>query len=134
EVSHALVTGILADDADDCRALAPPAPRPLSGAGLVSVRHAPRNAVITSLLTRWAWHALQQQRHEGLYNGVDEADSCRHEVEVTVGFALLRRWVLAWGQGETLALAVAATAHGELVVALVSSVLYRSHAIAQSTR
>jgi hypothetical protein len=43
--------------------------------------------------------------------------------------APLLGWVLAWGQGPTLALALDATAQGDLVVALGLRVLYRGSAI-----
>jgi hypothetical protein len=51
------------------------------------------------------------------------------QVEVTACCAPLLRWVLAWWQGDSLALALDATAHGEVVVALVISVLDRGNAI-----
>jgi DDE family transposase len=50
-------------------------------------------------------------------------------VAVRASFAPLLRWVLAWWQGDTLPLALDATAHGDQVVALVISVLYRGTAL-----
>jgi hypothetical protein len=88
-----------------------------------------QNAVITALLRQGTWHTVRQRLREWLYDGVDKADPCRTQVEVSACFAPLLRWVLAWWHGETLALALDATAHGEMVVALVISVLYRSNAI-----
>lgn len=97
--------------------------------GTLLAQRACQHAVITALLTRGVWHTVRQRLRAWLYDGADKADPCRTQVEGTACFAPLRRWVLAWGQGETLALALEATAHGELVVALVISVLYRRNAI-----
>jgi hypothetical protein len=72
---------------------------------------------------------VRQRLREWLYDGADKAAPCRTQVEVTACFAPLVRWVLAWWQGDSLALALDATAHGALVVALVISVLYRGNAI-----
>lgn len=72
---------------------------------------------------------MRQRLREWLYDGADKAAPCRPQVEVTACFGPLLRWVLAWWQGDTLALALDATAHGEVGVALVISVLYRSNAI-----
>jgi Transposase DDE domain len=97
--------------------------------GTLLAQSACQNAVITALLTRGAWHALRQRLREWLYDGADKADPCRTQVEVTACFAPLLGWVLTWWQGDTLAVALDATAHGDLVVALVLSVLYRGNAI-----
>jgi hypothetical protein len=97
--------------------------------GTLLAQSACHNAVITALLTRGAWHTVRQRLREWLYNGSDKADPCRTQVEGTACFAPLLRWVLAWWQGAPLALALDATAHGALVVALVIRVLYRGNAI-----
>ena len=97
--------------------------------GTLLAQSACQNAVITALLTRGAWHTVRQRLREWCYDGADKAAPCRPQVDVTACFAPLLRWVLAWWQGETLALALDATAHGELVVALVVSVLYRGNAM-----
>ena len=99
------------------------------GYGTLLAQSACQNAVITALWTRGAWHTLRQRWREWLYDGADKADPCHTPGEVTTCFAPLLGWGLAWWQGDTLALALDATAHGELVVALVISVLYRSNAI-----
>ena len=97
--------------------------------GTILAQSACQNAVITALLRRGAWHTVRQRLREWLYDGVDKAAPCRTQVEVTACFAPLLGWVLAWWQGPALALALDATAHGDLVVALVISVLYRGNAI-----
>jgi len=97
--------------------------------GTILAQSACQNAVITALLTRGAWHTVRQRLREWLYDGADKAAPCRTQVEVSACFAPLLGWVLAWWQGDTVALALDATAHGDLVVALVISVLYRGNAI-----
>ena len=97
--------------------------------GTLLAQRACKHAVITALLTRAKWHALRQRWREWCDDGRDKAAPCQTQVDVTACCAPLRRWVLTWGQGDTRALARVATAHGERVVALVSSVRYRSGAI-----
>lgn len=97
--------------------------------GTVLAQSACQNAVITALLSRGGWHTVRQRLREWLYDGGDKAAPCGTQVEVSACFAPLLGWVLAWWQGTTLALALDATAHGELVVALVISVMYRGSAI-----
>ena len=53
----------------------------------------------------------------------------KHLPQVEACFAPLLRWVLAWWQGSELTLAVDPTAKGEVLVALVVSVVYRGLAI-----
>ncbi len=97
--------------------------------GAILAQNACQNAVIASLLTIGHWHALRQRLREWLYDGADKAAPCQTQVDVDLCFAPLLRWLLSWWQGDELALAVDATAHGEEVVALVVSVLYRGSAI-----
>src|SRR5262245_55330012 len=97
--------------------------------GTLLAQSACQNAVRTALLTRAKWHALRQRLREWCDEGPEKAAPCQTQVDVTACFAPLLRWVLTWWQRDTLALALEATAHGEPVVALVSSVLYRRGAI-----
>jgi hypothetical protein len=97
--------------------------------GTILAHSACQNAVLTALLTVGAWHGVRQRLREWLYDGADKAAPCQTQLDVTTCFAPLLRWLLAWWQGQELALAIDATAHGERVVALVVSVLYRSNAI-----
>src|ERR687885_190599 len=73
--------------------------------------------------------ALAERLREWLRDGADKATPCAAQVEIEACFAPLLRWVLAWWRGRELALAIDATAHGERLVALVVSVLYRGTAI-----
>ena len=97
--------------------------------GTILAQSACQDAVIAALLTLGAWHGLRQHLREWLYDGEDKAAPCHTQVDVTLCFAALLRWLLSWWQGQQLALAIDATAHGDRVVALVVSVLYRGSAI-----
>ena len=63
------------------------------------------------------------------YAGADKDVPCRAEVTPAACFAPLLGWVLAWWHGETLPLAVDATALSDRLVVLAVSVLYRDTAI-----
>ena len=97
--------------------------------GTILAHSACQNAVITALLAFGIWHSLRQYLREWLYDGKDKAARCKTEVDVTLCFAPLLRWLLSWWQGPQLALAIDPTLHGDRVTALVVSVLYRSSAI-----
>lgn len=97
--------------------------------GTILAQSACQNAVITALLTVGAWHGWRARWRDWLHDGPDKATPCHTQLGVTTCFAPLLRWLLAWWQGRELALALDATAHGERVVALMVSVLYRSSAI-----
>lgn len=97
--------------------------------GVILAQSICQNAVITALLVEGSWHALRQYLREWLYDGADKAAPCLTQVDVEACFPALLRWVLAWWEGHDLVLAVDATLHGDRVVALVVSVLYRSSAI-----
>src|SRR4051794_27295516 len=88
--------------------------------GAVLAQSACQAAVLAALLPWAPYHALRQRLREWLLDGADKAVPCAAQVEVERCFAPLLRWVLAWGQGRELALAVGATAHrgggGALVV------------------
>ena len=97
--------------------------------GVILAQSICQNAVITALLVAGRWNGLRQYLREWLYDGTDKAAPCLTQVDVEACFPALLRWVLAWWEGCDLVLAVDATLHGERVVALVVSVLYRSSAI-----
>jgi hypothetical protein len=97
--------------------------------GCVLAHSATQSAVSAALLEVGGYHALRQRLREWLYDGADRAAACAVELDVTACMAPLLRWVLAWWHGADLALAIDATAHGDKVVALVVSVLYRGCAI-----
>src|SRR4051812_16109143 len=97
--------------------------------GAILARSACQSAVLAALLPWAPYHALRQRLREWLRDGADKATPCAAQVEIETCFAPLLRWVLAWWRGRELALAIDATAHGERLVALVVSVLYRGTAI-----
>jgi Transposase DDE domain len=74
-------------------------------------------------------HALRQGLREWLRDGADKAAACHREVDVADCFAPLLGWVLAWWQGEELALALDATYLADRLVVVSVSVLYRGTAI-----
>ncbi len=97
--------------------------------GTVLAGSACQNAVITALLVVGRWHALRQYLREWLRSGEDKVAPCQTEVDVTLCFGPLIRWVLSWWQGHQLALAIDPTAQGDKLVALTISVLYRGAAL-----
>jgi hypothetical protein len=74
-------------------------------------------------------NTVRQQLREWCYEAKAKRGGCRQEVKVETCFAPLVAWVLSWGAGTQLALAVAATPLGHRFVVLVVSVVYRGCAI-----
>jgi hypothetical protein len=97
--------------------------------GTILAGSACQNAVITALLVVGRWHALRQYLREWLRDGEDKVAPCQTEVEVTLCFGPLLRWILSWWQGHELALAIDPTAQGDQLIALTVSVLYRGSAL-----
>jgi hypothetical protein len=95
--------------------------------GTILAQNACQSAVVSALLALGAWHTLHLR--EWLYDGPDKAAPCQSQLDVSECFAPLLRWVLSWWQGQEVVLALDAAAHGERVVVLVASVLYRGSAI-----
>ena len=62
-------------------------------------------------------------------HGSDRASPCRTELDVSLCFASLLKWVLSWWRGDRLALAIDPTLKGDDTAAIVISVLYRGCAI-----
>ncbi len=98
--------------------------------GTVVAGSACQNAVLAALeplgCTR---HATRQRLREWTYDGADRLAPCATTLEVEGCFVWLLRWVLAWWSGETVPLAIDATALGQRWVVLSISVLYRGCAI-----
>ena len=88
-----------------------------------------QNAVASALSTRGNWNSLRQYLREWLYDGSDRARPCQTELDVTLCFAPLLKWVLAWWCSGRLALAVDPTLKGDDTTAIVISVVYRGCAI-----
>ena len=97
--------------------------------GTLLAKSACQSAVIGALSSIATFHALRQYLREFLRDGSEKATPCNTQLDVTLCFAPLLRWLLSLWQGQQLALAIDATAHGTQVAALVVSVLYRGSAI-----
>ena len=105
--------------------------------GAILAGSACQNAVASALSIRGNWNNLRQYLREWLYDGGDRARPCKTELEVSLCFAPLLKWVLAWWSSGRLspvsstgqALAVDPTLKGEDTTAIVISVVYRSCAI-----
>ena len=97
--------------------------------GALLAKSACQSAVISALSSIATFHAKRQFLREFLRDGSEKATPCNTQLDVTLCFAPLLRWLLSLWKGQQLALAIDATAQGDRVVALVVSVLYRGGAI-----
>ena len=99
------------------------------GCGAILAGSACQNAVTSALSPRRKWNNLRQYLREWLYDGSDRARPCQTQLDVTLCFAPLLRWVLSWWRSSRLALAIAPTLKGNQTTAIVISVVYRGCAI-----
>lgn len=97
--------------------------------GSVLSHSACQNTVVTTLERLGSFASVRERLREWLYDGQDKRAKCRAQVQPSVCFAPLLRWVLGWWQGEELALALDATNRRTELTHLVISVLYRGTAI-----
>ena len=97
--------------------------------GAILAGSACQNAVAAALSTKGNWYNLRQRLREWLYDGGDRASPCQTELDVSLCFAPLLRWVLSWWHSDRLALAVDPTLKGDDTTAIVISVVYRGCAI-----
>ena len=97
--------------------------------GAILVGSACQNAVASALSPWGRWNNLRQYLREWLYDGSDRTSPCQTQLDVTLCFAPLLRWVLTWWRSGRLALAIDPTLKGDQTTAIVISVLYRSCAI-----
>ena len=97
--------------------------------GAILAGSACQNAVASALLPRGNWNSMRQHLREWLYDGSDRARPCKTELDISLCFAPLLRWVLSWWRSDRIALAVDPTLKGDETAAIVISVLYRSCAI-----
>ena len=97
--------------------------------GAVLAGSASQNAVASALSPWGRWNNLRQYLREWLYDGSDRARPGQTELDVSLCFAPLLRWVLAWWRSGPLALAVDPTLKGDQTTAIVISVVYRGCAI-----
>ena len=73
--------------------------------GAVLAGSAGQNAVASALSPWGSWNNLRQYLREWLYDGSDRARPCQTELDVSLCFAPLLRWVLSWWRSGRLALA-----------------------------
>ena len=97
--------------------------------GAILAGSACQNAVASALSPWGRWNNLRQYLREWLYDGSDRTSPCQTQLDVTLCFAPLLRWVLAWWRSGRLALAIDPTLKGDQTTAIVISVPYRSCAI-----
>ena len=97
--------------------------------GAILAGSACQNTVAAALSTKGNWYNLRQRLREWLYDGGDRASPCQTELDVSLCFAPLLRWVLSWWHSDRLALAVDPTLKGNDTTAIVISVVYRGCAI-----
>ena len=97
--------------------------------GAILAGSACQNAVASALSPWRKWNNLRQYLREWLYDGSDRARPCKTELDVTLCFASLLRWVLTWRRSGRLALAIGPTLKRDQTTAIVISVLYRGCAI-----
>ena len=98
--------------------------------GAILAGSACQNAVASALSTGGGnWNRFRQYIRQWLYDGSDRARPCQTQLDVTLCFAPLLKWVLTWWCSGPLALAIDPTLKGDQTTAIVISVLYRSCAI-----
>ena len=97
--------------------------------GAILAGSACQNAVASALSPWHKWNNLRQYLREWLYDGSDRKSPCQTQLDVTLCFAPLLRWVLAWWRSGRLALAIDPTLKGDQTTAIVISVVYRGCAI-----
>ncbi|MDE2683019.1 MAG: transposase [Chloroflexota bacterium] len=98
--------------------------------GAILAGSACQNAVASALSTGGGnWNRFRQYIRQWLYDGSDRARPCQTQLDVSLCFAPLLKWVLAWWHSGPLALAIDPTLKGDRTTAIVISVVYRSCAI-----
>ena len=97
--------------------------------GAILACSACQNAVASALSPWRKWNNLRQYLWEWLYDGSDRARPCQTQLDVSLCFAPLLRWVLTWRRSGRLALAIDPTIKGDQITAIVISVVYRGCAI-----
>ena len=80
--------------------------------GTILAGSACQNAVAAALSTRGNWNNMRQYLREWLYDGGGRARPCGTELDVSLCFAPLLRWVLSWWRSDRLALAIDPTIRG----------------------
>ena len=68
--------------------------------GTVIAQSATQSAVVRALMFSGKLNTARQYLREWMYDGKDKAAKCKTEVDVSVCFAPLMRWVLSLWQGK----------------------------------
>jgi hypothetical protein len=97
--------------------------------GILLAHSACEGALLAALAHLGKRETVRQRLRDTLRSGADKRVPTRCDWELSACFAPLVRWLLSWWHGERLALALDATSHGERVVVLAVSVLYRGTAL-----
>jgi hypothetical protein len=97
--------------------------------GTLLAHSACQNAVLAALAPLGKRETTRQRFRDIFRAGDEKRVPCQCDWEITSCFAPLLRWVLSWWHGDELAFALDATSHGERVVVLAVSVLYRGTAL-----
>lgn len=97
--------------------------------GTILAKSGCQNAVIAALLRFGHFDAIRDVLREWLYDGCDKAAPCHTQVEVTLCFTPLLRWILRLWHGSEIALAVDVTYQRDVLTVLAVAVLYRGCAI-----
>lgn len=97
--------------------------------GVLLAHSACESAVLAALAPLGKRETTRQRLRDLLRAGDEKRVPCRCDWEITRCFAPLLCWILSWWRGSDLAFALDATSHGERVVVLAISVLYRGTAL-----
>lgn len=97
--------------------------------GALLAQSACESAVLAALAPLGKRETTRQRLRDLLRASADKRVPCQCDWAVTACFAPLLCWVLSWWRGTDLALALDATSHGDHVVVLAISVLYRGTAL-----
>jgi hypothetical protein len=97
--------------------------------GALLAHSACESAVLAALAPLGKRETLRQRLRDLFRAGADTRLPCPCDWDVTLCFAPLLRWLLSWWHGKEIALALDATSHGDRLVVLAISVLYRGTAI-----
>ena len=89
--------------------------------GAILAGSACQNAVASALSPWRKWNNLRQYLREWLYDGSDRTSPCQTQLDVTLCFAPLLKWVLAWWRSGGLALAIDPTLKGDQTTAMSSA-------------
>jgi hypothetical protein len=97
--------------------------------GALLAHSACESAVLAALAPLGKRETIRQRLRDLFRAGADTRLPCPCDWDVTLCFAPLLRWLLSWWHGKEIALALDATSHGDRLVVLAISVLYRGTAI-----